>query len=157
VAEVMNLEGMKKGGLREVAQHWVLRDAPGLFWPFPYYHDRGWALEEAWQKNVSPALGRSMRSLQAGEEAGWRPSLVFSPMLVEDGRRLLISNLDLKEITESEGSLFIADDDEFNCEGSYSLSAVEFYRLFPSADEFRLSTAVRMSASFPYVSPAAAL
>jgi predicted acylesterase/phospholipase RssA len=157
VADVMNTEGMKNGGLRQVAQHWVLRDAPALFSPFPYYHDRGWALEKAWQKNLAPALGHSVRSLQAGEKEGWRPSLVFSPMLVEDGRRLLISNLDLKSITESGGSLFVADDDAITCDGSYSLSAVEFYRLFPTADEFQISTAVRMSASFPYVSPAAAL
>ena len=39
--------------------------------------------------------GRPFRELAAGEAEGWRPSLVFSPMLLEDGRRLLISNLDL--------------------------------------------------------------
>jgi hypothetical protein len=38
-----------------------------------------------------------------------------------------------------------------------SHTAVEFYRLFPHADEFRLSTAVRLNASFPYFSPSAAL
>src|SRR5262249_36030608 len=37
----------------------------------------------------------------------------------------------------------------------YSRSAVEFFRLFPqSRGRFKLSTAARMSASFPYVSPA---
>ncbi|MCE9544098.1 MAG: hypothetical protein K8T25_01030 [Planctomycetia bacterium] len=41
--------------------------------------------------------------------------------------------------------------------GLYSLSAIEFYRLFPQADQFKLSTAVRMNASFPYASPASAL
>jgi hypothetical protein len=30
---------------------------------------------------------------------------------------------------------------------------IEFFRLFPDADEFKLSTAVRMNASFPCVSP----
>src|SRR5262249_9040846 len=40
----------------------------------------------------------------------------------------------------------------------YSRSAVELFRLFPDARErFRLSTAARMSASFPYVSPAVEL
>jgi hypothetical protein len=35
------------------------------------------------------------------------------------------------------------------------LSAYQFYRLFPKAKPtFRLSTAIRMSASFPYISPA---
>src|SRR5262249_41606501 len=35
-----------------------------------------------------------------------------------------------------------------------SLSAVEFFQLFPDADKFRVSTAARMSATFPYFSPA---
>jgi hypothetical protein len=76
-------------------------------------------------------------------------------MLVEDGRRLLISNLDLDSITRARGSLYTRS--EGIHEGLYSLSAVEFFRLFPEAEQFKLSTAVRMNASFPYVSPAAAL
>src|SRR5260221_4543975 len=41
--------------------------------------------------------------------------------------------------------------------GRFSLSALEFFRLFPRSDTFKVSTAVRMSASFPYASPAAEL
>ena len=36
---------------------------------------------------------------------GTRPSLVFSPMLVEDARRLLISNLDLTDLTWTSGDV----------------------------------------------------
>src|SRR5256886_4612464 len=36
----------------------------------------------------------------------WMPSLVFAPMLVEDGRRLLISNLDLGKTTANCGNSF---------------------------------------------------
>jgi hypothetical protein len=96
-----------------------------------------------------------VRSLKTGEWEGWRPSLVFAPMLVEDGRRLLISNLDLDSLTRAEGSLYTKSKGIH--QDTYSLSAVEFFRLFPDADEFKLATAVRMNASFPYVSPAAAL
>jgi hypothetical protein len=39
----------------------------------------------------------------------------------------------------------------------FSLSAVEFSRVFPQAWDFRLSTAARMSASFPWVSPSVSL
>jgi hypothetical protein len=72
-------------------------------------------------------------------------------MLVENGRRLLISNLDLAPFTQVRGSLWTPAGGP--TEGLYSLSAVEFFRLFPDADEFKLSTAVRMNASAPYVSP----
>ena len=48
-------------------------------------------------------------------------------------------------------------DDDGGSPHFYSLTAFEFFRLFPKAKEFRLSTAIRMNASFPYVSPAVSL
>jgi hypothetical protein len=39
-------------------------------------------------------------------------------------------------------------------DGPISLTGLEYYRLFPGGRDLLLSTAVRMSASFPYVSPA---
>jgi hypothetical protein len=153
--ELKIVDNLEKGGLAPVAQYWVLRDVPRGLCPFPYVEDRGWALEEAWRENFEGALNIPVRSLAKGESDGWRPSLVFAPMMVEDGRRLLISNLDLDSITRAEGSLYTRSDGIH--QGLYSLSAVEFFRLFPGANEFKLSSAVRMNASFPYISPVAAL
>ena len=48
----------------------------------------------------------------------------------------------------------VTDDDPGSTSHLYSLSALEFFRLFPLATDFHLATGVRMSASFPYVSPA---
>jgi hypothetical protein len=48
-----------------------------------------------------------LQSYAADERMGWRPSLVFTPMMVEDGRRLLISNLDLAFATRNVGGLLI--------------------------------------------------
>ena len=67
-----------------------------------------------------------------GEREGWRPSLIISPMVVEDGRALLISNLRLTDLS----------------------GGMEFFRLFPAARSIKLSTALRMNAAFPYVTPA---
>src|SRR5262249_25695369 len=50
------------------------------------------------------ALNQTFDDLAPGELAGWRPSLIVTPMLVEDGRQLLISNLFLQPLTETEGS-----------------------------------------------------
>ena len=47
-------------------------------------------------------LNRPVVSLRDGEAAGWRPSLIVSPMIVETGERLLISNLDLSAIAQPE-------------------------------------------------------
>lgn len=147
-------ENLRKSNLDHVVQYWALQDLPRSFCPRPYTQDRGWALEEAWRANLDGALERSVRSLQYGERQGWRPSLVFAPMLVEDGRRLLISNLDLDGLTRSFASVHSG---EKASREMFSLSAIEFYRLFPQAERFKLSTAVRLNASFPYASPVAAL
>lgn len=73
----------------------------------PFGEDRGRALERAWKKHTRGLLGRSFEELREGEAQGWLPSLVYSPMLVEDGRRLLVSNLDLSALTSSDASTLV--------------------------------------------------
>ena len=78
-------------------------------------------------------------------------------MLIEDGRRLLLSNLDLRWVVRNSGNLLNRD----NC--SYSREAIQYYERFPEAGKssdsprLKLSTAVRMSASFPFFSPTVCL
>jgi hypothetical protein len=108
--------------------------------------DRGDVIGGVWVDNTEGVLGIRFRELQPGELAGWRPSLVVSPMIVEDGRRLLISNLDLEALaTRRTSRRFLSRD------------AIEHYRLFDDAAELKLVTAVRMSATFPYVMPSVEL
>jgi hypothetical protein len=114
----------------------VHKDLPGLFWPFATTDDRGLALERQWA-----TLTRSMESLSLGEEKGWRPSLILTPVIVERGAPLLISNLDLTSIASKDCRL-----------------AVEFFKLFPqSRSSFGLNTAVRINAAFPVISPTSKL
>lgn len=161
--------------LDAVANTFVFTDVPGRLVPVMKPTDRGRMLEQTWGR-LTRAAGRpfdaSLRAYAADEALGWRPSLVFTPMMVEDGRRLLVSNLDLNFATRNVGAMILerpskkirdpasdaARDRSLNPgDDLYSLSAVEFYRLFPDAWEFPLSTAIRMSASFPWVSPAVSL
>jgi hypothetical protein len=162
--------------LDAVAGRMVFADLPGTLSPFRHDRDRGRTLEETWIRWTGGAespLGRPLDAYAADERLGWRPSLVFTPMLVEDGRRLLISNLDLAFATRNVGGLLIEpssrkierpaiqggdfDQSIHEEDDVFSLSAVEFYRLFPAARDFRVTTAVRMSASFPWVSPAVSI
>ncbi len=97
--------------------------------------------------------------LAKDERAGAIPSLIFSPMLIEDGRRLLISNLDLPFMTIAAADALM-DASTLDTYGHrLSTSAVELRTLINSEarDNLLVSTAVRMSASFPYVSPAVRL
>jgi hypothetical protein len=66
---------------------------------------------------------------------------VFTPMLVEDGRRLLVSNLDLA----------------FLLENRYSRPSLDLFRLIPNARSMPVAAAARMNASFPYITPAGEL
>jgi hypothetical protein len=108
-------------------------------------YDRGVVLEEQWK-----ALGEtSFRDLYDGEVRGWRPSLIVSPLVIESGRRLLFSNLDLACLTQVRPG---------PGEPVYSRPAAEFFRAFPGLyGEFLLRTAIRMNATFPYISPAVSL
>jgi hypothetical protein len=119
--------------------------------------ERGRALELAWESSTEHRLAQLSRpfvALTAGERAGWRPSLVFAPMMVEDGRRLIISNLDLTALTTS-----LAPASE--CLGAtpcQSRSAVELFACpGEGLDRLRISTVARMNATFPWVTSAALL
>src|SRR5262249_10520402 len=114
--------------------------------------DRGQTLERAWWHNLHGALDVPLQLLRAGEAAGWRPSLVFAPMLIESGRRLLISNLDLRKIVETK----CTDLAQPKSELLQSWTAVEFFRLFGDVN-LTVATAARMSATFPLFSPAVGL
>lgn len=148
-------ENLTRDSLSPVIQQMAYGDLWSLFWAGPRRNDRGQALEKAWRNNVGCVLTTSFSRLREGERLGWRPSLIFSPMLVEDGRRLLVSNLDLSEITVNTAPL-LDREPEF----VLSIGALELFRLFPdkrTREAFAVGTAARMSASFPYISPAAVL
>ena len=140
-----------RDSLNPVARFIALRDPFLAFLPRVVADDRGIRLEDDWQDLAIP-----FRDLSAEEEAGRIPSMILSPLMIEDGRRLLISNLDLGSLIGSAGSE-IDTDGPGSADKLYSLSALEFYRLFPEATGFHLGTGVRMNASFPYVSPSVSL
>jgi hypothetical protein len=153
--------------LTPVVYQMVYHDLLRAFVPGPLDRDRGWALENAWKHHLklppdqdallggkSP-LERTFADLYESEAAGRCPHLIFSPMMVEDGRQLLISNLDLASMVENRGNLLGRGGPS---QQTLSREALEFFELFPGSEgKLPLSTAARMSASFPIVSPAVEL
>ncbi|MGA7497254.1 MAG: tetratricopeptide repeat protein, partial [Isosphaeraceae bacterium] len=153
--------------LTPVVRQMVFRDLPSTFCTKelmpPYFkkdgdiQDRGRTLEEQWESicvgtSLKGRLSHSFAELAAGERAGWRPSLVVTPTIVELGRRLLISNLDFR--SSDQGTL---------------CNSIQFFTLFPDradirrsgaqiarqkvVESLRLSTAIRMNAAFPIITP----
>jgi Patatin-like phospholipase len=146
--------------LTATSRRLFFRDLPMAFWPGPNRHDRGRALEDAWIEHVAQRLQARldvpMARLRDGEERGFWPSLVFSPMLVEDGRRLLLTNLALARVIVNQAR-WLSAGAAANLDTS-SVTAFTAAQLFPGEwPRFPLSTAARLSAAFPYVSAAVTL
>ena len=164
--------------LGAIAWQIAFRDAvPNSIVPSACYN-RGDALEDELLRSGS-GIGDHFEDHREGEEAGRIASIIFSPMMVEDGRRLLISNLPLADLTHNSGRALLREDvkelkrriarnypdeptgDDYDLEypGLASVQAVEFFRLFGDGarKSLRLVSAVRMSATFPYVTSAVVL
>jgi hypothetical protein len=96
--------------------------------------DRGWSLEKTWSTALkrkdnekTPVLSDWRKDVSEGH----RPAVIFNGTASESGERFLISSTD----------------------GSFR-GAEQFFELFPSRD-LDVSTAARLSATFPYASPLA--
>ncbi len=93
--------GLEQDFLGPLVQKWVHQDMPLGVLPRTTANDRGLALELAWKRHLNGALDVPFRDLRAEEQAGKLPSLVFTPMMIEDGRQLIISNLNLDYMVET--------------------------------------------------------
>ncbi len=98
--------------------------------PFFWRTDRGRALEFEWQRDadLKARLGEWRRDAMAGK----RPGVVFNATMVDNGRPLLFSTI------EHDQNLSVAK---------------TFDGLYPGYDA-PVTTAVRLSSAFPYVTPA---
>ena len=126
----------RRDSLTPVVQKWLRNDVPRFFWQGAGGSDRGTELEAQWRSLKEKTFGGLLNCARNG----WCPSIIFSPMLIDSGRPLLISNLELSDFAQTDQR------------------GVQFFRLFPDMqDTLSLATAARMSASFPYVAPATEL
>jgi hypothetical protein len=168
-------------------QTMLLHDLPGLAWPGQLHRDRGRSLQRqweanctAWSRNGEPAqppsnwyrratgdyergpspFARKLHAMRHDERECNQPVVIFSPMMVEDCRRLLISNLALDWFTKTRANHLNPDVpyQPPNDPDLISIPATEFWRYFPDArDSLAVGTAARMSATFPFVGPAVSL
>ncbi len=156
-AETFNARNFKRSfwlprdTITRIINQLVISDLMQVLVPFAFRipnRDRGHTLEEQFGRfgRTSGKGAPTFADVWDDEAAGTRPSMIYSPMMIESGALLLISNLNLRGIRE-----------EVSGENTHS---VEFFDLFPDPTcrkEFTLATAARMSAAFPYISPAVSL
>ena len=116
-----------------------------------YTRDRAYSFEQRFNKNTGGILDKAISDYKAEEFQARIPMMSFSPTIINDGRRLLISNFPSSFLNSRNSSY--ANSSEPIVEN------VELSRLLPDAntDSLRFLSALRMSATFPYILPQVSL
>lgn len=116
-----------------------------------YVRDRGNAFEEGLNSNTRGLLDVRLNDLAAVERDAIVPHLVMSPVSINDGRRLVIAARPMAFLSSIAPSapMVLQSQPE----------AIEYQRLFAEHDPgaLKLTSALRMNASFPYISPVVTL
>lgn len=117
------------------------------FGPYTYPADRGYTFDRRLNENTMGLLDRKFSEYKDLEYSSEMPQMVLAPTIVGDGRKLLMSPQGVSYLSFNRPYPGIGREKEH--------SAVEFSRLFADQDADNLSflTALRMSASFPYITP----
>jgi len=116
-----------------------------------YTLDRATAFEERLNENTRGLLDVRLGDLANAEREAKVPMLAVSPVSINDGRRVVIAAQPAAYLTA------ITPEARMNLPSQ--AEAVEFRRLFAAhvPDSLRLTSALRMSASFPYITPVTTL
>lgn len=114
--------------------------------PFRPFFDRAWAMEQVWRRTLRPE-GKdvpTLRTWRTGVRAGRLPAALFNATITETGERLVLSPLKINPLPGG----CVADDPGFDdC-----VDARTFTQLYEDKD-LPVTTAARLSATFPFVSP----
>jgi len=107
-----------------------------------YTKNRAAIFESHLVNNSKNALGGRLVDYAKAEQEAKIPMLMLTPTIVNDGRKLIIS-------AQPSSYLIRVNEERTNCDG------VEFSRLLKqnNASEMLFSSALRMSATFPFVTP----
>lgn len=113
-----------------------------------YTKDRGYAFEQELVANLDGALNHDLGYYSEYEFSGDIPTIIFSPTIINDGRRLIVSSQDLAFLNEG----FLASR---NTGLHPEIENVEFMKYFKdnAPEKLRFTTAIRMNATFPYIMP----
>jgi hypothetical protein len=115
---------------------------------YEYSADRGLVFDNTLHKNLRNALRKNLYHYANPERQALIPLLFITPVIVNDGRRLYISPQPISYMTWDKNVSLQTPD--------YKLvRGIEMTRYFEKCDAMRLSfaSALRMNATFPYITP----
>ena len=111
-----------------------------------YTQDRGYAFEQQLHEITENSLDHTLGYYKKYEENGSIPIIIFSPTIVNDGRRLLISSQSLLFLTASTGG------PNFSVNSYENIDYQNFFKT-NRPNNIRFSTVIRTQATFPFVLP----
>lgn len=111
-----------------------------------YLKDRGFAFENQLNINTGGILDKPISAYQQSEYEGIIPLLPVTSLITNDGRKLIISPHSMGYLGTSIGGKQGKDEKK---------QSVDFMRFFAQngAKDLRFLTALRMSATFPFITP----
>ena len=114
---------------------------------FSYKKDRGYAFEQQLNKNTEYLLDKPLAAYRVPEKQAIIPMLFVAPTVINDGRKLFISPHSVSYMTSSS----VYGKDTLNPE----IKGIDFQRFFnhQKANNLRFLSALRLGASFPYITP----
>ena len=117
---------------------------------YTYSKDRGYAFEQQLHSNTEGVMNVPLSFYKNPEQKAMIPTMIFSPTIVDNGRRLLISNHTL--------AFLCANHDKPNGLTT-SFENLDYQSFFANNNtgDLRFSSVMRMSATFPFVLPMVSL
>lgn len=116
-----------------------------------YTLDRAAAFERRLNANTRGLLDVRLGEIAPSEQQALAPMLAMSPVSINDGRRLVITSRPAAYLTAITPRAIQQQPSQ--------AEAIEFHRFFAQhgPDSLKLTSALRMSASFPYITPVTTL
>ncbi len=116
-----------------------------------YNKDRGYAFEQTLLENTDSVFNKRLSYYKLLESNSYIPMMVFSPSIVNDGRKMLISPVGISYLTQNAKT----EKTQYN----KLFDAIEYSKVFEkqNAHKTLFTSVLRMSATFPYISPVVSL
>lgn len=150
------MNNMGQDILNPVALNLVIRD---MYFKFQkvqigenfYTRDRGYAFEQQLNKNTDFILDKNLLDYSEPEFNAQIPLMLFTPTVVNDGRKLIISAQPVAHLAHN----FALGNIDHNPINEY----VNFMELFEhqGAQDAKFTSILRVNATFPYILPTASL
>ncbi len=112
-----------------------------------YQRDRAFTFEDQLNNITEGLMDKPIRAYAEAESKGITPMVILTPTVVNDGRKIFIASRPV--------SFMNAEVYNFADYQQVKVSGIDFLRFFKNQDgeDLRFLSALRMSATFPYITP----